>query len=131
MTQPASNVDSQTAEHVTQQATQTPAPQSTQQSTQPQTQQSQPSSQIHQSADNGPIDRLMSALEALPERVAAAVREQSPQHPQRTQRQSSQQSNAQSNTGQQSSGNQATQQAASTEQQRPGKRSFADWWFNG
>lgn len=110
---------SQTAETVTQNHVQNNPPQSTVPS------QPQSGSSAGQNSD-GPLSRLEAALAALPERVAAAVREANPQHPPRRQ---SPPSNASSNSGTQSSGQTQTGQQNSPSE-APKRRTFADWWFS-
>lgn len=116
MAEEQSTVEGQTPPAATPPA-QPPAQQSTQQSAG-----NGPSNQ------DGPIQRLETAIAAMPEQIANALREAAPKQPQKqTPPPAKQQpSSAQQGSGSQSSGTPATQQAV------PGKKkSFSEWWFGG
>jgi hypothetical protein len=109
----------------------------------PTQQHAQPSQQQQGSSGRGPGQEILDALNALPERITNSIKEaitppRAPVANQQQQGQQSQGNNAQNATAANSQQqNNSHQNSAGTDKGKdegkgtPGKKSFAEWWFNG
>lgn len=109
---------------------QTPPPQ-----TQPQTQSQQsnpPSAGSGPSSQDGPLQRLETAMAAMPEQIANAVREAFPKQPQQRQTPPpAKQTGTQGSGGQSSAPQETAKDAPGNKGTASRQERFHKWWFEG